>query len=194
LTNRICIINAPIIPENINESFDIYKFFIERATPVVMTPSMLSGKGCGQYSRQEKILGVNKWHNKLVELYAKIYAYNVEKGVQTDEQIRSEGIASYVGAEPCNQVATGLYIRANGLVQMCPGRFDKKTIYENVHDTPLTKIWQNSFNRNLGLKNPKNLVNNKCPAKDGSAFPLDFYNRVMKRYEELSKINERRCE
>ena len=183
MTNRICIINAPIVPENIDESFEIYKFFIERATPVVMTPSMLSGKGCGAYriSEEEKI----KFQDKLVELYAKIYAYNVEKGVQTDEQIRQEGIASYVGAEPCNQVATGLYLRANGIVQMCPGRFDKETVFANVQNTSLRKIWQNSSNRKIGIENPQNLVNNKCPAKDGYAFPLDFYDRVMKRYSEL---------
>lgn len=183
MTNRICIINAPIIPENINESFDIYKFFIERATPVVMTPSMLSGKGCGQYAKQEETLDIKEWHNKLVELYAKIYAYNVEKGVQTDEQIRKEGIASYAGAEPCNQVATGLYLRANGIVQMCPGRFDKETVFANVQDTPLREIWQNSPNRRIGIENPQNLINNRCPAKDGYAFSQDFYDRVMKRYQ-----------
>jgi len=189
ITNRICIINAPIIPENIEESFDIYKFFIERATPVVMTPSMLSGKGCGQYAKQEKTLDLKEWHNRLVELYAKIYAYNVEKGVQTDEQIKQEGIASYVGAEPCNQVATGLYLRANGIVQMCPGRFDKETVFANVQNTSLREIWQNSPNRRMGIENPQNLMNNRCPAKDGYAFPLDFYDRVMKRYQEI--LNKR---
>ena len=60
MTNRICIINAPIIPENIGESFDIYKFFVERGTPVVMTPSMLSGKGCGQYAKQEQTISVKE--------------------------------------------------------------------------------------------------------------------------------------
>ena len=183
ITNRICIINAPITPENIDESFDIYKFFVERATPVVMTPSMLSGKGCGAYriSEEEK----RKFQDKLVELYAKIYTYNVEKGVQTDEQIKQEGIASYVGAEPCNQVATGLYLRANGIVQMCPGRFDKETVFANVQDTSLREIWQNSPNKKMGIENSQNLVNNKCPAKDGYAFPQDFYDRVMKRYQEI---------
>jgi MoaA/NifB/PqqE/SkfB family radical SAM enzyme len=183
MTNRICIINAPIIPENIDESFDIYRFFIERATPVVMTPSMLSGKGCGAYQITEK--EKKRFQDKLVELYAKIYAYNVKKGVQTDEQIRNEGIASYVGAEPCNQVATGLYLRANGIVQMCPGRFDKETVFANVNDTPLKKIWQNSPNKKMGIENLQNLVNNKCPAKDGYAFLQDFYDRVMKRYQEI---------
>lgn len=183
MTNRICIINAPIVPENIEESFGIYKFFTERATPVVMTPSMLSGKGCGAYriTEEEK----RSFQDKLVELYANIYAFNVQKGIQTHEQIVQEGIASYVGAEPCNQAATGLYIRANGIVQMCPGRFDKETVYANVQDVPLKEIWQNSPNRRMGIDNPHNLVNNRCPAKDGFAFSKDFYDRVKERFEEL---------
>lgn len=177
MTNRVCVINAPIVPENVDESFDIYKFFVERGTPVVMTPSMLSGKGCGQYAKQTQQISQEEWNNKLVELYARIYAFNVEKGVQTPEQIVSEGIASYVGAEPCNQVATGLYLRANGIVQMCPGRFDKETVFSNVNDVPLKDIWMNSPNRRMGIENPHNLVNNRCPAKDGLAFPSDFYER-----------------
>jgi MoaA/NifB/PqqE/SkfB family radical SAM enzyme len=183
ITNRISIINAPIVPENINESFDIYKFFIERGTPVVMTPSMLSGKGCMQIAKQK--INEEEWFNRLVDLYAKIYAFNVEKGVQTSEQIAREGIASYVGAQPCNQASVGLYIRANGLIQMCPGRFDKETIFGNVMENSLEEIWNNSPNKSKGLNNPHNLVNNKCPAKDGMAFPNDFYERVMKRYKEL---------
>ncbi len=187
VTDRFCIINAPIVPENIEESFDIYKFSVERGTPVVMTPSMLSGKGCGHYTKQDKTLSREEWHEKLVDLYANIYALNVEKGIQTEEQIREEGIASYVGAEPCNQLSTGLYIRANGIIQMCPGRFDRETVFANVQETPLKEIWDNCPNKQRGIEDPHNLVNNKCPAKDGNAFPFDFYDRVMQRYEELIK-------
>lgn len=187
MTNRVCIINAPIVPENIDESYEIYKFFIERGTPTVMTPSMLSGKGCGQYAKQDILLNREEWHEKLIDLYAKIYLLNIEKGIQTEKQIIEEGIASYVGAEPCNQISTGLYIRANGIVQMCPGRFDKETVFENVQNTPLSKIWSMSPNKQKGIDNPKNLINNKCPAKDGLAFPEDFYESVMKRIRKIKK-------
>jgi MoaA/NifB/PqqE/SkfB family radical SAM enzyme len=184
VTDRVCIINAPIVPENIEESFDIYQFFTERGTPVVMTPSMVSGKGCNQYMRPEG--DIRKFHEKLVELYARIYKFNLDKGIQTDEQIKREGIASYVGAEPCNQASVGLYLRANGIIQMCPGRFDKETIFGNVFETPLREVWQSSPNRQRGISNPQNLINNHCPAKDGhGAFPDNFYDRVMQRYEEL---------
>lgn len=179
-----------IVPENIEESFEIYKFFVERGTPVVMTPSMVSGKGCNAFAiGQDEI---DKFQDKLVELYARIYVYNVEKGIQTEEQIIQEGIASYVGAEPCNQASTGLYIRANGIVQMCPGRFDTETIFANVKETPLEEIWQASPNRKRGIDDPQNFINNKCPAKDGRAFNEDFYERVMQRYNELMTENNKK--
>ncbi len=184
-TDRLCMINAPIVPENLDESFDIYTFFVERGTPIFMTPSMVSGKGCGQLERQKKTMSEEEWQEKLVELYAKIYAFNVRKGVQTDEQIRREGIAAYAGCSPCNQAAVGLYVRANGTVQICPGRFDRETIWGNVFMTPLRTVWEHSPNRARGIKNPHNLINNRCPAKDGIAFPPGFYEKVMQRYEQL---------
>ena len=189
ITERVCIVNAPIIPENVDESFDIYKFFIERGTPVVMTSSMVSGKGCGQIKKQNETIDINDWNSKLIDLYAKIYNYNVQKGVQTKEEIEKEGIASYVGAAPCNQVSTGLYVRANGYVQMCPGRFDKKTFFGDLENKTLKEIWDNSLNKQRGKCNPHNLINNQCPAKDEVAFPIGFYEEVMEKYLELNKEN-----
>jgi hypothetical protein len=37
-----------------------------------------------------------------------------------------------------------------------------------------------------GIRNPHNLINNRCPAKDGRAFLPGFYERVMERYEQLT--------
>lgn len=184
-TNSMSIINAPIVPENIDESFDIYKFFVERGTPVIMTTSMVSGKGCGQLKSQQKIIDKTEWNEKLVNLYAKVYKFNIDKGLQTLDEIEKRGIASYVGSDPCNQASTGLYLRANGLVQMCPGRFDKKTIFGNVKDKSLQEIWNESPNKKRGIKDPHNLINNKCPAKDRRAFTEGFYDYVIKRLHEI---------
>lgn len=70
---------------------------------------------------------------------------------------------------------------------MCPGRFDQSTVYENVLETSLKSIWDNSPNKRMGQENPQMLVNNKCPAKDGYVFPDDFYKRVMQKYLELAR-------
>lgn len=185
-TNRVCIVNAPIVPENIGESFDIYEFFVRRGTPLVMAPTMVSGKGCNQLEKQKAQLSQEQWHNQLVELYARGYDLNLKLGIQTPEQIAKEGIAPYVGAQPCNQASTGLYIRANGLVQMCPGRLDATTKFGSVLESSLREIWDASPNKARGKQDPHCLVNNRCPAKDGRAFPDGFYDRVMKRYQEIS--------
>jgi len=174
-------LNAPIVPENIGESFDIYRFFMERGTPVIMTPTMLSGLGAQQHMRQMGQLEPAAWCDLVMELYSGIYAYNVLKGIQTVGQIEREGIASYVGAEPCNQVALGIYLRANGIVQMCPGRFDPETVFGNVFETPLVELWARSPHERMDV------VNNRCPAKDAErpeqdgerTFPFGFYDRVM---------------
>jgi MoaA/NifB/PqqE/SkfB family radical SAM enzyme len=189
VTERLCMLNAPILPETIDEAFAIYKFFIDRGTPIVMTPSMVSGKGkeCVQRANESAIGGQNSWFTKLEDLYSKIYAFNISKGIQNLDRIQEEGIASYVGADPCNQVALGLYVRINGIVQMCPGRFDKETVYGNLFEEPLASIWARSPNREMGFKDPHNLVNNRCPAKDGYAFPPGFYDRVMAKLEQLLK-------
>jgi MoaA/NifB/PqqE/SkfB family radical SAM enzyme len=186
MTDRICIANTPIVPENIEESFDIYRFFIERGTPVVMTPTMVSGLGLVQLGRQRT--GMNSFQERLIELYAEVYGYNIRKGIQTIEQIVSEGIASYVGAAPCSQASNGFgLIRANGRVDMCPGRADgPDSIFGNVMETSPAEIWAKSLNRMRGM-DPHNLVNNGCPAKDATSpeqnacrpFPYGFYERVM---------------
>jgi len=192
MTERVCIANTPIVPENIEESFDIYRFFIERGTPVIMTPTMVSGLGLVQLGRQRSLM--NSFQERLIELYAEVYEYNIRKGIQSMEQIESEGIASYVGAAPCNQASNGFgLVRANGRVDMCPGRADgPDTIFGNVQKTSAVEIWARSPNRKRGIMNPHNLVNNGCPAKDAQTpeengcrpFPYRFYDMVMERLKE----------
>jgi MoaA/NifB/PqqE/SkfB family radical SAM enzyme len=190
-TQRFSLINAPIVPENIDESFDIYKFAIEHGTPIVSTPTMISGKGSTQVEKQTQGTNAESWYEKIIELYSDIYIYNVLKGIQTSEQIEREGISPYAGLMPCSQVALGLYFRANGIIQMCPGRFDRETVFGNVFDKSLEEIWMNSSNRTLGM-DPDMRFNNHCPAKDSTnpeqnherTFPFGFYDKVLERFKE----------
>ena len=122
-------------------------------------------------------------------MYAKVYDFNVRMGIQTEEEIKKEGISCYAGNSPCNQASTGMYVRANGYVQMCPGRFDKETFFGDLEDASLREIWNKSPNKKRGISNPHNLVNNRCPAKDGRAFPEEFYDKVMNKFLELRKKN-----
>jgi len=189
---RLSLINAPFVPENIDESLGIYIFAIERGMPMVCTPTMISGRGRSQIDRQNVQA---TWHERIIELYAEIYLYNLRKGIQTMDEIMQEGISPYAGTRPCNQTAVGLYLRANGIVQMCPGRFDAQTIFGNVLHTPLEDIWMDSPNRSRG-RDPMMRINNHCPAKDSRsagqdclrAFPHGFYERVMESIAEKLKL------
>jgi hypothetical protein len=194
ITDRVCILNGPIVPANIEESLDIYRFFIERGMPAIMTPTMVSGLGLVQLGRQRGVM--NSFQERLIELYCEVYLYNISKGIQTMEQIEREGISPYVGAAPCNQVSNGFgLIRANGRVDMCPGRADgPDSIFGNVQETSAAQIWARSPNRVRG-EISHNLVNNRCPAKDAASpeqngcrsFPFGFYDMVMERLKEKMK-------
>lgn len=181
-SRRLSLINAPFTPENVEESFEIYRFSIERGMPMICTPTMISGRGKEQVRRQ----ATSSWHDRVIELYSEIYLYNIMKGIQTLEEIEAEGISPYAGSKPCNQAAVGLYIRASGMVQMCPGRFDHETVFGNASVAPLEGIWERSRNRKRG-QDPMMRINNRCPAKDSvepeqdrmRAFPYGFYDRVM---------------
>ncbi len=165
---RLALAVNPITKENIDEAFDIYKWGRERNMYCIVTPSMISGRG-----KNIAMYDIEPAKEKLIELYTKIYKYNIKKGIQTKQQIYDEGISAYAGGHPCNQVAAGLYISLNGVVLSCPG---SENLYEgNIWDSDIETIWTNSNNklRRAGV------FNNRCIAKDGKTIPVDLYNKVL---------------
>jgi len=167
---RLGIINTPINTENCNEAFFIYKWARERNMYPISTTSMVSG--CGAKTWRTK----NPEIEKVIDLYAKIYQWNLGKGIQTLEQIKKEGISAYAGACPCNQVACGMYVALNGTVLRCPG--DDFTIFGNTFQQSLEEIWNNSENfQRAGT------FNCGCPPKMGTSMPHDFFERIVKKIE-----------
>lgn len=146
---HLCLAANPITNENYNEILEIYKWGKVRNLYVIVCPTMISGRCAegvephrmGMHSKGaalwEKITPSSK---KLVELYTKIYKFNIKKSIQTLKQIKEEGIASYAGGHPCNQVACGMYITLSGIVLRCPG--DDITVFGN--------IWKNKLKDILG--------------------------------------------
>ena len=166
---RICLIAAPITKANYNDIFDIYSWGRIRNLQVIATPTMVSGR-CAEEVAWHKITPTEQ---ELVDLYTKIYEFNLEKGIQTIDQIKKEGIASYAGSHPCNQVASGMYITLTGKVLRCPG--DDTTMFGNIFDTPLKDIWIKSENyKRAGT------FNCQCPPKIGKSIPAALYSKVMK--------------
>lgn len=170
---HLCLAANPVTRYNYKDVFEIYKWGRVRNIYVVVCPTMVSGRAASE----EFWRGITPSKKKLVDLYVKIYKFNLEKGIQTMEDIRRDGIASYAGGAPCNQVACGMYVRLDGIVLRCPG--DDVTILGNVKNDSLDKIWFGNENfRRAGT------FNCRCPPKDGKSIPRELYNNVMARLEE----------
>ncbi|MFA5019841.1 MAG: radical SAM protein [Candidatus Pacearchaeota archaeon] len=170
---RLALVNAPITQTNYNEAFEIYVYARERNLYPVFALSMVSGKQFdGGFLRSVDI----SYEQKL-DLYVNIYSWNIEHGVQTLRQIQEEGVSAMPGVHPCNQIACGLYLTANGNVVGCPGFTN---VEGNVREESIKNIWEKSQNRKLRAE----VFNCKCPPKDGITIPHNIYEKVLKRLTE----------
>ncbi|MFA4960065.1 MAG: radical SAM protein [Candidatus Pacearchaeota archaeon] len=166
---HLCLAANPITKDNYNEILEIYKWARVRNIYVIVCPTMVSGR-CAKEEDWKKITPSKE---KLIELYTKIYQFNIERGIQTLKQIEDEGISSYAGAHPCNQVACGMYVTLTGTVLRCPG--DDVTIFGNIWEKPLKEIWINSENcKRAGI------FNCGCPPKMGKSIPSELFSEVLK--------------
>ena len=168
---RLCLCNAPITKTNYDEVFDIYVYARERNIYPVIAVSMVSGKQLDD----EFIHKIDLTNEQKVDLWTRVYSWNIERGVQTLEDIRREGISAMPGSHPCNQVAVGLYVTANGNVVGCPGY---TTIEGSVKDRSIGDIWEESQN-----KQRAGTFNCGCPPKEGKTIPTDLYTKVFSNLE-----------
>lgn len=167
---RLCLAANPVTNDNYQEVFEIYKWGRERNMYVIVCPTMISGR-CGDKGAWEKI---NPSADKLVKLYTDIYKFNIKKGIQTYLQIKNEGIASYAGGHPCNQVSCGMYITLQGIVIRCPGSDEESTIFGDVRKESIKDIWIKS--ENYGRSG---MFNCGCPPKWGRSIPYNLFTDVM---------------
>ena len=168
---RLCLCNAPITKTNYGEAFDIYVYARERNIYPVIAVSMVSGKQLDD----KFIHKIDITDEQKVELWTRVYSWNIEKGIQTLEQIRKEGISAMPGSHPCNQVAAGLYVTANGNVVGCPGY----TVIEgSVKNKGIGEIWEESQN-----KRRAGTFNCGCPPKEDKTIPTKLYAIVLRNLE-----------
>lgn len=172
---RVSLITAPVNPQTIDGVFEIFQWGTERNIPVCVTVTMISGKGHRLVKDQQELI----FEKKYQDLSVNIYSYLISKGIMSLEQIEHEGVSSYAGTTPCNQLTHGLYIHYDGEVMMCPGNDTPGFIvHPNVRDSKLIDIWLNSKNYTI------NEFNNYC-VKDGISIPNNFYYEVLSRIREL---------
>lgn len=165
---KLCLAANPITNDNYDEIFEIYKWGRVRNLYVIVCPTMISGR-CAKEVAWHKVTPPTE---KLVELYTKIYRFNLEKGIQTMKQIEDEGIASYAGGHPCNQVACGMYVTLTGKVLRCPG--DDVTLFGSIWNNSLKEIWLKSENYGRA-----GTFNCGCPPKWGKSIPFNLFTDVM---------------
>lgn len=165
---HLCLAANPITNENYNEIFEIYKWGRVRNLYVIVCPTMVSGR-CADIWAWHKITPSNR---KLIDLYTKIYKFNIKKRIQTLKQIEGEGIASYAGGHSCNQVACGMYVTLTGTVLRCPG--DDVTVFGNIWKKSLKDIWLKSENYGRA-----GTFNCGCPPKWGKSIPHNLFTDVM---------------
>lgn len=168
--NRLCLTNAPITKANADEVFDIYTYARERNIYPIIAVSMVSGKQLDYEFLKKHDLD----EKQKIDLWAKIYAWNIEHGIQTLEQIQAERISAMPGSHPCNQIGYGLYVTLKGEVVRCPG-YTKSL--GNIRTESLQSIWEKS-------QQFSGRFNCGCPPKEGITIPNDLYQKVI---EELEK-------
>ena len=166
---RICLAANPVTKQNFGEMLEIYKWARARNLYTSICPTMVSGRCSGKKACSR----ITPSREKLVQLYTSIYRFNIEKGIQTIEQIEEEKVSAYAGVHPCNQVACGMYVTLSGTVLRCPG--DDTTVFGNIWEQALEEIWKGSENfRRAGT------FNCFCPPKEGKSMPENFYSDVLK--------------
>ena len=171
---RMSLQTNPVKRDNIDEILDIFKWGTERNVPVIVTPTMVSGGGRRLVKASQQL----EFQEKLIGLYTEIYSYLIGRGIMTVDQLRTEGVSSYAGTAPCNQLSCGMFVRKDGVVQRCPGNdSDDFIITDDVRKRPLKEIWMQSQNYALGP-----VFNNKC-VKDGHSIPIKLYDEVLERIE-----------
>jgi MoaA/NifB/PqqE/SkfB family radical SAM enzyme len=177
---HLCLAVNPVTNENYADVFEIYRWARVRNLYVIVCPTMISGR-CGQKRAWRKITPTGK---EFIELYTEIYRFNIEKGIQTLEQIKEEGVSSYAGGHPCNQIACGMYLTLTGTVLRCPG--DDTTVLGSVwkdghvEKESLKDIWLKS--ENYGRSGTFNCG---CPPKWGKSIPYNLFTEVVIKLEKI---------
>jgi len=174
---RLALAINPVTIWNIDETFEMYQWGRLRNLYCIVTPSMISGR-----AKDKTWIAITPPEEKLVKLYSDIYKFNLETNLQTIEQIEEEGISSYAGGHPCNQVATGMYVSLNGQVLSCPG--SEENWEGNYWEKSLEEIWLSSENYKRS-----GTFNCGCIAKDGKSIPDNFYNKVLSNIKKSHGIN-----
>ena len=168
MPTRMALCSNPITKDNYPEIFDIYTYCRERNILPITAVLMTSGKQL----RNNLLKEIDISDDEKLDLFVRLYRYNIEHGIQSFAEILADGISPMPGIHPCNQIAAGLYVTCNGTVTSCPG--DCSPI-GNVRQKSLTTIWSASANYQR-----RGMFNCWCPFKAGTTLPQAFCSLVLR--------------
>lgn len=175
MRQRLELVCAPVTENNVHEAFELYRWGEERNIPVVLPPTMVSGKGHSLVHSAAE----DQFQKDYIQLAVEVNVWAIRRGVLTLEELQTHCATPYIGIAPCNQLTHGLYIHYDGQVWMCPGNDTPDFVVDpDIRKTPLVEIWKHSRNYSI------NLYNNGC-VKYGISLPNDFSTEVLRRVAEL---------
>lgn len=167
---RLALIVAPVTKLNVEEAFEINCWGRERNLCPIITPSMCAGRAVrGEIPLWQLVTPPPE---ELIDLYARINVYNIEKGILTINELLKNGERAYAGAFPCQQVGCGMYVTLKRIVLRCPG--DDVTILGDLRKHSLADIWYRSENYAR-----RGTFNCHCPPKDGKTIPSELYDESL---------------
>lgn len=166
---RMAFVHAPLTKESIGNAFEVYQFARERNILPILAFYMVSGKQITSNFLERH--DADETTKRM--LFREVIAYNFAHGFQTKESVLRDGLSCMPGIHPCNQIAVGLYITANGNVLRCPG--DPEHPLGNVREERLATIWHRCCNWRW-----QGVFNVGCPYKDGYTIPSDIYEDIRR--------------
>ncbi len=172
---RLTMVMNPILVSNADEIFDVYVWSKVRNIGVISSPTMISGS-C---AKPEVYSQITPPRQELIALYVKINKWSIEHGLYSLEDLERDGIASYAGSRPCQQVGIGLFLRRDGLALRCPG--DDVSVQGHLREKSLAEIWADSEN----LREHAGKINVGCPPKLGKSIPEGFFEQVLERLKQV---------
>jgi len=164
---RLAFVHAPLTKNSISQAFEVYQYARERNILPILAFSMVSGeqitpKFLDQYDADEA--------TKL-NLFQQVLEYNFKHGFMSPQDVIRDEPSCMPGIHPCNQIAVGLYVTANGNVLRCPGDFHQPL--GNVREEGLAEIWRRCRKWQWEGK-----FNVGCPYKDGCTIPKGIYEEL----------------
>jgi MoaA/NifB/PqqE/SkfB family radical SAM enzyme len=141
-----------MLKSNYHELLHQYRYF--RAMNVY--PIINTVVPCGRTKDMSSVRKISPTKEEKIELWKKIYSFNIEN------DIKYEGVSSYVGGHICSQLGYAMYVNVFGEVFDCPSstRNSLGNVKFNGDDgVKLRNLWELDDFKN----NYRNCLDNGCP-------------------------------